>query len=172
MAQGEDGNQAVLDQEGGVQVVGGGQCDKAAVHQPLAQPARDFAVFAVHQVKADVGVSLVEGFGDGGEQAAGEAGEGAHPDGTGGEAVDFRHGAVEGFVARADDLELGQQHQPLGADLDAGAVPGEEGHSPGFLQVGDHAADGGLGVAQLGGGFGDAAGLDGLQIGDVFLDAH
>ena len=86
--------------------------------------------------------------------------------------MELGHGAVEGFVARADDLQLGHQDQTFGADLDAGAVPGEESDPPAFFQVRDHPADGGLGIAQLGGGAGDAAGLDGLQIGDVLLDAH
>ena len=82
------------------------------------------------------------------------------------------HRAVEGFIAGADDLELGQQHQPLRADLNAGAVPGEEGDSPALFQVGNHPADSGLGVAQLGGGLGDAAGFNGLEVGDVLLNAH
>ena len=82
------------------------------------------------------------------------------------------HRAVEGFIAGADDLELGQQHQPLGADLNAGAVPGEEGDPPALFQVGDHPADSGLGVAQLGCGLGDAAGFYGLEVGDILLNAH
>ena len=109
-----------------------------------------------------MGVDLMEGLDDGGEQATGEAGEGANPDGAGGVAVQLGHRAVEGLVARADDLKLGQQHQPLGADLNAGAVPGEEGDPPALFQVGDHPADSGLGVAQLLRCGGDAAGLDGL----------
>ncbi len=169
---GEDGHQAVLNQKGGVQIVGSGQRHKAAVHQPLAQPAGNLVILPVEQVEGNVGVGLVEVLDNGGEQAAGEAGEGAHPDGAGGVAVQLGHRAVEGLVTRADDLELGQQHQPLGADFNAGPVPGEEGDPPALFQVGNHAADGGLGVAQLGGGPGNASRLDGLQIGDVFLNAH
>ena len=87
-------------------------------------------------------------------------------------AVQFVNGAIERFVAGADDLELGEEHQPLGADLNTGTVAGEKGDVPGFFQVCDHPADSGLGIAQLGGCPGDASGLDGFEISDVLLDAH
>ena len=76
--------------------------------------------------------------------------------------MELGDGVVQVLIVLADGLELGQKGEPLGADLDAGAVAGEQLDAPGVLQVGDHPADGRLGVAQLGGGVGDAPRLDGF----------
>ena len=66
------------------------------------------------------------------------------------------------FVFVADGLEQGQQHEALGADGDARPAALKQLDAPFPFQVGNHAADGGLGVAQLLRCGGDAAGLDGL----------
>ena len=158
----QDHHQVVLEEEGGVQVVGGGQADEAAVHQTFPEPGGDLIVFPIDKLKIDVGIEFVEGFDHLGQTAAGDAGEGPQPDGAGAEAVELRDGTVQILIVFADGLQLGEEGESLRADLNAGAVPGEELHPPGVLQIGDHSADGRLGVAQLRGGVGDAPGLDGL----------
>ena len=104
----------------------------------------------------------MEGLDDLGQPPAGDAGEGPQADGAGAEAVELGDGVVQILVVLADGLELWQEGEALGTDLNAGAVAGEQLDAPGVLQVGDHPADGRLGVAQLGGGVGDAPRLDGL----------
>ena len=86
--------------------------------------------------------------------------------------MDLRDGVVQILIILADGLKLGKQHQSLRADFDARAVAGEQLDAPGILQIGDHAADGGLGVAQLGSGVSDAPRFDGFQIGNVLSNAH
>ena len=66
----------------------------------------------------------MEGLDHLGQPAAGDGGKGAHPDGTGAEAVDFRNSVVEILIVFTDGLEFGQKYQTLRADLDAGAVSG------------------------------------------------
>ena len=69
-----------------------------------------------------------------------------------------------------DGLQDRKELRALGADLNARAVAREERNIPRLLQIGDHAADGGLRVAKLTCGAGDAACFYGFKIGEVFVD--
>lgn len=86
------------------------------------------------------------------------------------QSVQLADGKAELLLPLDDGLKDGQQLRPLRADLDARAIAREQRDVPMLLQVRDHAAHGRLRVAQLRGGLCDAAGLDGLEVGQIFVD--
>lgn len=98
------------------------------------------------------------------------AGERAHANEAVLQSVQLADGKAELLLPLDDGLKDGQQLRPLRADLDARAIAREQRDVPMLLQVRDHAAHGRLRVAQLRGGLCDATGLDGLEVGQIFVD--
>ena len=166
----QDDRQRVAQQEGRVELLGAGEGEKAAVDLPAAQPGRDLVVLAVEDLKADIGVFFVEGLDHQRHPAGRHAGERAHANEAVLQSVQLADGKAELLLPLDDGLKDGQQLRPLRADLDARAVAREQRDVPMLLQVRDHAAHGRLRVAQLRGGLRDAAGLDGLEVGQIFVD--
>ena len=137
----EHRQQPVTPQKGGLQGVPRRKSQKAAVHlSPANQLLHLGELPLADQVEPDARVERQKFFHNARKPVNGDAGKGADPQSAAGEAVEGGDLGLQGPLGVAQGLDVRQQGLPLGGEDHAVLVPGQQGHVPFPLQVGDGAA--------------------------------
>ena len=168
----QDRDKGVAQKERQIKLVGHRRDKEAAVDRAAAQPIGDLVVFSVEQLDLDVGVLGMKGLEDSGQNAGGQARKAADTQCAGLCAVQLGNGKIKILIILDDLSDRGEERHTVRGDLNAGMVAREQRALPVSLQIGNHFADGGLGVAQIIGSLRNAAGFDRAQVSDVFAKTH
>ena len=150
-----------------------GQSQKAAVCLTLPQQILHLRELPVaYQVKLNTRVAAEELLHDSGQPVDGHAGEGGHPQGSPGQAVELRHLLLQLPARIAHRLNIGQQRRPAAAEHHPRPAAGKKLHVPLPLQIGNHTAHRRLGIPQRLRRTGDAPQLHSFQQNLILVKIH
>ena len=149
-----------------------GQADKAAIHTALADPVFNFTVIALHQLKFNVGIQLVEGFQNIRHPLYRYAGKGTHAHQTDLQTLQVVCFFLQLVLHGAKLLEIGQQGPPVSGQADAAAAACHQLQTQFVLQRCNGVADARLGKPKLLRRLGKAAAYGCADKDLILCDAH